>query len=195
MRRTPILAIALSSLLVAGAVLAADPAPAQPGTAKVGFIFATTSAALRESPNAGSKELGRIPSGARLVYRRIVEPGPSWYRVEPPGGAPGWISAKDTSDKRPGAVASSKPIPVEDSGVGLAKSSSSQTAAARGLSKAAVEYAADRKTLKKSADEFVTLEHVVEKQFGDPHDSEGNYPDVDVPGRKEHATTFLEGVK
>lgn len=193
--RRPLLVVCLS-LLVAAGVNAADAPPAA-GVPKVGFVFATKPATVRESPEAGAKSVGQVTVGSRLVFRRVVESGAaaSWYRVEPPGGVVGWIAAGDVSDKRPGPVAQTKPIVVADSGVGLAKTAGAQTAAARGLSKSATEYAAKNPDFKKAADHFVTLEGFVEKQFDDPHLANGDYNDVDVPQRQTHANTFKAGVK
>jgi len=73
-----------------------------------GFIFinpASGSAVSRQGPNESCPEVGRLPNGARLVYRRVVfntnTGAPEWYKVEPPGGTPGWIPAGDTSNTRP----------------------------------------------------------------------------------------------
>lgn len=190
MKRSLVLTLAIAFAL--GAAAFADDAP---GVPKVGFTFAKTSAVVREAPNDGAKEVGKLSAGGRYVFRRVVEPGPAWYRVEPPGGVVGWVSARDVSDKRPVAPPPGRPIEVKSSGVGMAAAASAQTAAARGLSKAASEYAAKNPDFKKAADHFVTLEGFVEAQFGDKHLENGNYLDVDVPGRIEHAETWKGGVK
>ena len=80
-------------------------------------------------------------------------------------------------------------------GVSGAGHPGAQTAAARGLSKSATEYAANNPNFKLAADHFVTLEGFVEKQFDDKHLESGDYNDVDVPGRQTHADAFKTGIK
>lgn len=192
MRR--LLALFLSIALLTAVVAVAQDAPGSP---KVGFVFIAKPASIREMPDSAAKEVGKGTVGSRVTFRRVLESGGkvAWYRVQPAGGAEGWVAAADVSDKRPGVLPPSKPIAVTDSGVGLAKAAGAQTAAARGLSKSATEYASNNPDFKKAADHFVTLEGFVEKQFDDKHLESGDYNDVDVPGRQAHADAFKAGVK
>jgi len=95
-------------------------------TESAGFIFInppSRRAVSRSAPNKSCPEVGTLPNGARLVYRRVVfneETGaPDWYLVEPPGGTPGWIPAGDTSPTRPVTPTPTRPIRIiPDSGDG-----------------------------------------------------------------------------
>ena len=188
------LAAALA-LVVLGSPLIAVSAPLPGEQTKAGFIYvkpAAAKAVLRETPDAAAKVLAEPPSGTRLVYRRLIDPGigATWYFVEHPGGKSGWIAVTDTSTTRPTAPPPAKPIKVVDSGVGLATPSSAQTAAARGLSPMAKQYAEKKQDFKVSVDQFLTLESAVDTYFSDPHDEKGNYADVTVAGRKTKAEQF-----
>ncbi len=170
-----------------------------------GFIFVTPAvgkASLRETPEAGSKSVGSPPTGARLVYRKLVEIDgkAAWYRVEPPGGIPGWIAASDTSLTRPSTLPVSKPMKLIE-GRTAAVGASSSTSAARGLDGRARDYAASKAELKAATEQFVTLETEVlalfskAGEFDDKLDTNGNYPDLDNPVRKRKADEFKAGVK
>lgn len=95
-------------------------------TESAGFIFInppSRRAVSRSGPTKSCPEVGTLPNGARLVYRRVVfneETGaPDWYLVEPPGGTPGWIPAGDTSPTRPVTPIPTRPIRIiPDSGDG-----------------------------------------------------------------------------
>lgn len=173
--------------------------------AGAGFIFVTPAvgkASLRETPESGARSVGSPPTGARLVYRKLVEVDgkAAWYRVEPPGGLPGWIAARDTSPTRPSALPVSKPMKLIE-GRTAAVGSSSSTTAARGLDGRARGYAASRDELKTAAEQFVTLETEVlalfskAGEFDDKLDATGNYADVDNPVRERRAREFKAGVK
>jgi len=96
-----------------------------------GFIFinpASGRAVSRQGPNESCPEVGRVPNGARLVYRRVVfnkdTGAPEWYEVEPPGGTPGWIPAGDTSNTRPVTPIPTGPTRIpRDSGGGTISAS------------------------------------------------------------------------
>lgn len=188
------------ALVVLASSLIGWTAPLPGEQPKAGFIYvkpAASKAVLRETPDASAKVVAEPPSGTRLVYRRLIDPGtgPTWFFVEHPGGKSGWIAAADTGTTRPTVPPPAKPIKVVDSGVGLATPSSAQTAAARGLSPMAKQYAEKKLDFKTSVDQFLTLETAVEAYFGDPHDEQGNYPDVTVAGRKTKAEQFRTELK
>lgn len=161
------------------AVAAAAPDPDKP---QIGFVFVTAKSGkpvLREAPDASSKEVGSPANGARLVYRRVAvgrDNTISWYRVEPPGGTPGWLRVEDTSDKRPTAPPSARPLAIKDSGIRAAGMQDSATAAGRSLRGNARNYA-EKRGMKESADQFVTLEAYVENHYKDPQSDEGTYPE------------------
>lgn len=183
-------------MLALGSVAVGAPLPGE--QTKAGFIFVKAgNPVIRESPDASSKPLGTPAAGGRLVYRRLIDPGtgPTWFFVEHPGGKAGWIAVADTSPTRPTAPPPARPIKVLDSGVGLATPSSAQTAAARGLSPAAKNYAEKKQDWKSSVDQFITMEKTVEDYFADPHDANGNYPDETVDGRKKKADQFRAELK
>ncbi len=195
--RAPLSVFAAVSLLALS-----EPARADVERAAAGFVFvkpASGKAVLREGPSATAKVVGEPPAGARLVYRKVSEAAgkATWFRVEPPGGTPGWIAAQDTSATRPTAPPPGRPVKIVDSGLGNPRPTSAQTAAARGLADGAKRYASAKQELKASVDQFLTLEQTVEELFLDPHHPEtGAYPDSDPGGtRKAKAAAFRAGLK
>jgi hypothetical protein len=193
--------LALSFLFASSAATA----PLTLERAGAGFIFVTPAvgkASLRETPEAGAKFVGSPPTGARLVYRKLVEVDgrAASYRVEPPGGIAGWIAAGDTSLTRPSTLPVSKPMKLIE-GRTAAVGTSSSTSAARGLDGRARDYAASKDELKTATEQFVTLETEVLAlfsklgEFDDKLDANGNYPDVDNPVRKRKAEEFKAGAK
>ena len=89
----------------------------------------------RDSPSSDGTVVGVVPRGMRLVYDSVVRDAngtPTHYHVNPPGGRSGYIPAGSTSDTRPTPPPQAKPSVVIDSGVGLANTSSAQTAGSRG---------------------------------------------------------------
>ena len=191
-----VLALCVVAAFLGVLIVSAAPLPGE--QVKAGFIFVKGAApVIRETPDASAKSLGNPPVGARLVYRRLIDPGAgaTWYFVEHPGGKAGWIAVADTSTTRPTSPPPAKPIKVVDSGVGLATPSSAQTAAARGLSPMAKQYAEKKQDFKVSVDQFLTLESAVDTYFSDPHDEKGNYQDVTVAGRTTKAEQFRSELK
>ncbi len=92
---------------------------AQGITESAGFIFInppSRRAVSRSGPTKSCPEVGTLPNGARLVYRRVVvnenTGAPEWYFVEPPGGTPGWVPAGDTSNTRPVTPIPRRPIKI-----------------------------------------------------------------------------------
>lgn len=196
-RLVPVLALAVPTLAHA----AADPDRAQAGSLFV--APADGKAELRETADPTSRVIGTATPGARLVYRRVaidLQNKPSWYRVEPPSGAPGWLAAAETTEKRPTAPPPAKPVKVLDSGLASGEISASPTAAARGLDARARKYG-QQQDLAKSADQFVTLEDFVEKLYLDPHAPDGTYPEEGAAlkpraaTRRAKALQFKRGLK
>jgi hypothetical protein len=167
---------------------------------EAGSVFAASkSTKTYEAPNTTSKMVDSPPSGTRLVYRRVMlgaNGAKTWYYVAPPGRAAGWVAAADTSASRPGEPPAAKIIKPLDSGLSSDRPTAAQTAAARGLSDSAKQYAEKKTELKAAVDQFITLEKTVEDYFVDPHNSvDGSYPDVTVPERKKKAEEFKAALK
>ena len=193
---------ALALLLAASPVLAAAVSVER---VVAGFVFVTPAAgkaSLLDKPEAAGKPVGSPPTGARLVYRKLLEVDgkPAWYRVEPPGGTPGWIAAADTSPNRPSTLPATKPMKLIE-GRTAAVGSASSTSAARGLDGRARSYAATKAELVAATEQFTTLETEVLALFSkagvfdDKLDANGNYADVDNPVRKAKAQEFKAGAK
>lgn len=185
-----------ASILVASSTALADDCCEK---IEAGFVFvkpASGAAVIREVPDHNAKVVGKPPVGARLVYRKAMEDlqrNYTWYRVEPPGGTPGWIAAADTTRTRPIPPPPGRPLKVVDSGLGAPRPTAAQTAAARGLSDKAQRYANEKpQELKLSVDQFLTMEKAVETLYDDPHNAaDGSYPDSDPKGmRKQRAAKF-----
>jgi hypothetical protein len=193
--------IVLAFLVAGSPAWAAVPLERQ----SAGFVFVTPAAgkaSLLEKPEAGAKAVGSPPTGARLVYRKLVEVEgkAAWYRVEPPAGVAGWIAARDVSLTRPSTLPVSKPMKLIEGRTAVVGSSSS-TSAARGLDGRAREYAASKADLAVAVEQFAALETEVlarfskAGEFDDKLDANGNYADVDNPVRKRKAQEFKAGVK
>ena len=185
-------------------ILALAPAPASAidccERITAGFIYVKASgAALRDAPDESGAVVAKPPVGARLVYRKQMETtaGPQWYFVEPPGQKAGWIAISETSPTRPTAPPPGRPMNLVDSGLGAPRPTAAQTAAARGLSDKAKNYASEKQELKLSVDQFLTLEKAVEDLYGDPHNpKDGSYEDKDPKGmRKSRAAKFQAELK
>ncbi len=100
-----------------------------------GFRFPTGDGSIYDGTGSGANRVGRAPIGGRLVYDQIARDAggnPTHYHVNSPGGATGWIPAGNTSGTRPTAPPPPRPSRVVDSGAGLARSASAQTAGSRG---------------------------------------------------------------
>ena len=194
MIRTLALALALSAPALAWADVEKTAAGALFAQAKTG-----ASVKILQAANPSAKTAIYAPNGTRLVYRKQMvgaDGKPTWYYVTPPGKPAGWVLATELADRRPGDPPPAKPLPLMDSGLGAERPTAAQTAAARGLADSAKKYAGSKEDLKVYVDQFVTLEKAVEVYFRDPHnESDGSYPDVTVPGRKEAATKFRAGLK
>lgn len=171
--------------------------------AAAGAVFAAGKAApvtkAYEAPNAASKVVGTQPNGTRLVFRRTMlgaDGKVTWYYVAPPGRPAGWVSASEVAANRPGDPPQAKLITPVDSGLATERPTAAQTAAARGLSDSAKQYAEKKTELKDAVNQFLTLEKTVEDYFVDPHSSiDGSYPDVTVPERKKKAEEFKAALK
>ena len=136
-------------------------------------------------------------NGTRLPFRKQME-GPNgitWYFVTPPGRPAGWVKAADITLTRPGETPPPKMIEVIDAGLKAERPSAAQTAAARGLSDQAKQYATEKQDFDKTVNQFLTLETTVEEYFGDKHDEKGDYPDITVEGRKQKAAAFKAALK
>ena len=163
-----------------------------------GAVFAAGKSApiakAYETPDPTSKVVGTQPNGTRLVFRRQMlgaDGKVTWYYVAPPGRPAGWVSAAEVVETRPGDPPAAKLIKPLDSGLATERPTAAQTAAARGLSDSAKQYAEKKTELKAAVDQFITLEKTVEDYFVDPHNSiDGSYPDVTVPERKKKAEAF-----
>lgn len=167
---------------------------------EAGSVYAASkSTRTYAAPNPTSKLVDSPPSGSRLVYRRVMvgaNGAKTWYYVAPPGRAAGWVAAADVAATRPTQPPKAKIIKPLDSGLGVARPTAAQTAAARGLSDSAKQYADKKTELKEAVDQFITLEKTVDVYFDDPHnEADGSYPDVTVPERKKKAEAFKAGLK
>lgn len=167
---------------------------------EAGSVFAASkSMRILETADPGGKVLDSPPSGTRLVYRRVLvnaSGAKTWYYVAPPGRAAGWVAAADVSATRPTEPPQARIIKPLDSGLATERPTAAQTAAARGLSDSAKQYAEKKTELKAAVDQFITLEKTVEDYFVDPHSSiDGSYPDVTVPERKKKADEFKAALK
>lgn len=168
-----------------------------------GAVFALGKTApvtkVHEQANSTAKVVGTQPNGTRLVYRRQMlgaDGKVTWYYVAPPGRPAGWVAASEVAENRPGAPPVAKIIKPLDSGLATERPTAAQTAAARGLSDSAKQYAEKKTELKAAVDQFITLEKTVEDYFVDPHNSiDGSYPDVTVPERKKKAQEFKAALK
>ena len=181
-------------------------AAADPTKSLAGFVFvnpADGKAELRAEPDPEAKVVATAPNGARLVFRSVavgVDNKNSWYRVEPPGGTPGWLAIAEASDKRPTTPPAARPIKLLESGIEKGSIAASPTAAARGLDDKSKRYAQES-DLGDAADEFITLEAFVEKLYSDPHGKNGTYPESGEAvkprnaARKAKAIQFRRGIK
>lgn len=184
----------MSFLLVPGL------ASADSEKAEAGSVFAASkSTRILATADPAAKVLDSPPSGTRLVYRRVMVSATgtkTWYYVAPPGRAAGWVAASETAATRPEPPPQAKIIKPLDSGLGSERSTPAQTAAARGLSDSAKQYAEKKTELKAAVDQFITLEKTVEDYFLDPHNSiDGSYPDVTVPERIKKADEFKAALR
>jgi hypothetical protein len=155
-----------------------------------GFVFVAGKAAtapVRENPASDAKVISQQPFGIRLVYRSYMDESGkrTWYKVEVPGGAPGWIAVSDISPTRPNRVGAAQPIKLIDSG-SSAHTSGGITAAARGLDKRARSYG-ESQDLKVSVDQFVTIESVVNGGYHDEQDKDGVYKSEDLSVYRQNA--------
>ena len=193
--------VLLASVVVA--LFAAGEALADKEEVRTGAIFALNKSAgitmIHEQPDEKSKALAKPPNGTRLPYRKVrlgADLKPTWYFVSPPGKPAGWVKAAHTSETRPGNTAPPKRIELVDSGITSEAPTAAQTAAARGLSPSAKQYAANKQNYKLTVDQFITLEKTVDDYFDDHHDPiEGTYRDVTPEGRKQKAAQFRATVK
>ncbi len=142
----------LSELYAAGASNGMDPGPLAGGAAAGGaaggaaaagsgrsgdrgFTFPDGDGTVFDRPSTDGTVVGKAARGGRLVYDGVVRDAsgnPTYYHVNTPGGASGYIPAGSTSDTRPTAPPPPRPSVVIDSGVDLARTSSAQTAGSRG---------------------------------------------------------------
>lgn len=183
------------AIVLAPALVSADTEKAEAGA----VFAASKSTRILDAANPAGKVVGSPPSGTRLVYRRVMvgaDGKTTWYYVAPPGRPAGWVVASDTAPTKPGNPPVAKIIKPVDSGLTTNSPTAAQTAAARGLSDSAKQYAEKKPELKAVADQFMTLETTVETLFSDPHDpSDGSYPDVTVPERQKNAAALKATVK
>lgn len=167
-----------------------------------GFVYVVPpsgKAALREKPDPASKIVATPANGVRVLFRRVDvadDNSIAWYFVEPPGQTPGWLAATDAAEKRPNPPPPGPRIKRVDSGVASSdmKTSAAATAAARGFDARAKRYA-EKRDLKRTADELISLETAVAAQFNDKPKADGTFPPVDPPERKQRANAWKKGVK
>ncbi len=87
--------------------LAFGESPAEPAGSDV--FVTPREALLRERPSPNGRVLARLPQGTRLS---LVAPRERYLKVEPPGGAPGWIAREVTVLFPPGEAATREMVVV-----------------------------------------------------------------------------------
>lgn len=100
-----------------------------------GFVYmdAQRVPQTRSEPSSDAPVVGRPPNGSRLRYREVVRRGgQTWFRVDVPRGATGWLAADDAGCKRPSAPPPGASLKIKPSDrPGVATSRYAQTSAHR----------------------------------------------------------------
>lgn len=101
-----------------------------------GFAYTPGTANARSGPSTSATAVATLPSGGRFLYRSTTRTpdGETWFEVVPPGlnGGTAWVPGTELSCRRPVPPPVTKPSRVVDTGIGVAKTSSAQTAGSRG---------------------------------------------------------------
>lgn len=100
-----------------------------------GLAYTPGNATGRSGPSKSAPKVATLASGGRYLYRstRLAE-GETWFEIVPPGmgGGTAWVPGSELSCKRAVPPPVLKPDRIVDSGIGVAKTSSAQTAGSRG---------------------------------------------------------------
>lgn len=187
-------------------------------TPKRGFRFAASYATLRAKPDAGAKEVTKVPSGRRVMFERVAltqgSDTPAWFYVVQAGTSPGWTEAANLVEARPGPTPIPSPVSLRESKVRFVREHVPATAAARGLDRRTREYAKIRadegdtnKEHLRALAEYGWLSHQIALDFRDPYydgktpdaakvvHPEGSYPDKTDADRLRLAEEFKRGIR
>jgi hypothetical protein len=101
-----------------------------------GFTYTPRTAYGRSGPSKTAPTVATLSSGGRFLYRSTTRAadGETWFEIAPPGmsGGTAWVPGSELSCRRPVPPPVQRPSKVVDSGVGVARSASAQTAGSRG---------------------------------------------------------------
>jgi hypothetical protein len=100
-----------------------------------GFTYTPGTANGKSSPSQDAPRVATLSSGWRYLYRSTRKVGgETWFEVVPPGlgGGTAWVPGSELSCRRPVPPPVPKPSKVVDTGTGVAKTQSAQTAGSRG---------------------------------------------------------------